>query len=294
MRTASFIFVLSTLICWASPVEAQSASVRYTYSPYAELEGPLPWPLQIRTLGLEVQAGYTLRLRGGGTTLQLSLSYGALFFEYRRGDTFTPVQLPTDQVHVLRHSLMLQHHLTERWSVLASVAPGYTDDLKGAPSVDAFNTTLVAAAIYTFSGGSWIGLGVALDYNFGAPNVLPVAGFHWKILEGLTASGLVPVNADLTYLAARWLGLRLAFSFQGNRYHGNPALYPGASNPALNYSVGQVDLGARLFLGGGLHLSLRGGYSFFRRFEFSDGAEVVSTFSAGNGPVVGVELGIGG
>ena len=81
-------------------------------------------------------------------------------------------------------------------------------------------------------------------------------------------------------------------SFSGNRYHGSPEIY-GVDDPGLNYSVDQADLGVRFFLGGPLHLTLRGGYSFYRRFEFSSGAEVVETCSAGNGAVLVLEVGGG-
>jgi len=81
----------------------------------------------------------------------------------------------------------------------------------------------------------------------------------------------------------------------GNSFHGDPDRY-GLDNPQLNYSTVVSDLGVRYFILPFLHVTLHGGYTLFRRFEFSDGRDtaVGGKFDLTNGAVFGVDLGFGG
>jgi len=56
-----------------------------------------------------------------------------------------------------------------------------------------------------------------------------------------------------------------------------------------------ADLGARWFVLPFLHLTIHGGYSLHRRFEFSEGRRPApgGKYDLANGPVFGVDLGVG-
>jgi len=76
--------------------------------------------------------------------------------------------------------------------------------------------------------------------------------------------------------------------------HGAESVY-GVNNPQLNYSAAAADLGARWFVLPYLHLTVHGGYTLFRRFEFSEGRRRVpgGKYELSSGPVLGIDLGVG-
>ncbi len=88
--------------------------------------------------------------------------------------------------------------------------------------------------------------------------------------------------------------LRASVLVNGSNYHGAENVY-GVGNPQLNYSAVAGDLGARWFVLPFVHLTVHGGYTFYRRFEFSQGRELVpgQEYELRNGLVYGVDLGIG-
>ena len=81
---------------------------------------------------------------------------------------------------------------------------------------------------------------------------------------------LLPVKAEFWYLPGRSLELGLAARIAGNQYHGDPARY-SVPNPQMRYSVGTVGPSLKLHLSERVHLTLDGGVTLLRRFEFFDG-----------------------
>ena len=79
----------------------------------------------------------------------------------------------------------------------------------------------------------------------------------------------------------------------GNHYHGDTNRYP-VKNPQLNYSAVTGDLGIRWFILPWLHLTVHGGATFYRRYEFSDGRKSVAKYDPSNCLVFQAELGMGG
>jgi hypothetical protein len=64
----------------------------------------------------------------------------------------------------------------------------------------------------------------------------------------------------------------------------------------MNYSAIAVDAGLRWFILPWLHVTPHAGYTLYRRFEFSNGRDITvgGEFALKNGPVFGLDLGIGG
>jgi hypothetical protein len=117
---------------------------------------------------------------------------------------------------------------------------------------------------------------------------------------------LIGVNHLAGHLLAPFLdrplaiGTRPTFPFvallaSGGNYHGSEGVY-GVTNPQLNYSAVMADLGARWFVLPYLHVTVHGGYTLFRRFEFSQSRRAVpgGKYDLANGAVYGVDLGFGG
>ena len=63
----------------------------------------------------------------------------------------------------------------------------------------------------------------------------------------------------------------------------------------MNYSAVTADLGLRWFVRPNLHVTVHGGYTLYRRFEFSQDRNPVpgGKFDLSNGMVYGIDLGFG-
>lgn len=274
-----------------SPAPMPSVSAGYSYYPFETLEqsGTGIRIGEVRVTSQQASVTYPIVANEGRTRLELSAAYQRLQFDYRE---FTH---PLESAHAVSLTAFLRQRLSDDWGLILVAAPGYADDFKGEASLDAVTSTFVAAGSHRFGDHLELGLGVAVQNVFGEPLPLPVASVDWRIADRLWLRSILPVNADLTWLPMDALGLRASLQVSGNNYHGAESIY-GVRNPQLNYSAAAADLGARWFILPFLHLTVHGGYTLFRRFEFSEGRDPApgGEFELGNGAVFGVDLGIGG
>jgi hypothetical protein len=236
----------------------------------------------------QVGASYPILANEGRTRLDLSVSYQRLQFDYQ-GFTY-----PLRSVQAVSATAFLRQKLTGAWGLILVASPGYADDFQGKASMDAVTSTFVAAGSYRFGDDLEVGLGAAIQNVFGEPLLMPVAAVDWTITDKLWLKSILPINAELTWLPIERLGLRASLLVNGSNYHGAESVY-GVSNPQLNYSAAAADLGARWFILPSLHLTVHGGYTLFRRFEFSDGRRRVpgGKYELSNGTVLGIDLGVG-
>lgn len=243
---------------------------------------------EVRVISQQVSATYPIVANEGRTRLELSAAYQRLQFDYRE------FAHPLESVHAIGLTAFLRQRLTDTWGLILVAAPGYADDFAGPASLDAVTSTFVAAGSHRFGDDLEVGLGVAMQNVFGEPLPLPVASVDWSLGDRLWLKAILPVNAELTWLPIDRLGLRAALMVSGGNYHGAESVY-GVRNPQLNHSAAQAEVGARWFVLPSLHVTVRGGYTLHRRFEFSQGRDPVpgGTYGLSNGPVVGVELGVG-
>ena len=267
-----------------------SLSVGYTYFPYRTLERTDTGERMgdLRVTARQVSVTYPIVANGGRTRLDLTAAYQRLQFDYR-GLTH-----PLDSVQGISVTAFLRQKLTDQWGLILVTAPGYADDFKGSASLDALNMALVAAGTYRVSDQLEVGLGAAVTSLFGEPLPMPVASVDWAIADRLRFKSIVPVNTELTWLPIDALGLRASISVSGSNYHGAEKIY-AVNNPQLNYSAVATDLGARWFILPPLYLTIHGGYTLFRRFEFSEGRQTVpgGKYDLSNGPVFALDIGIG-
>lgn len=274
----------------ASPPPMPSASAGYTYFPYRPLSrtGTGERLGEVRVTTQQASASYPVVANEGRTRLDLSVSYQRLQFDYR------DLTHPLDSAQSVSVTAFLRQKLTDSWGLILVGSPGYADDFKGPGSLDAVTLTFVGAGSYRFSDRLEVGLGVAVQNVFGEPLPLPVASIDWTIAERLWLKSILPINAELTWLPIDPLGLRASLSVSGGTYHGAERIY-GVENPQLNYSAAVAELGARWFILPSVHLTVHGGYTLRRRFEFSEGRHPVpdGKFDLANGPVFGIDLGVG-
>ena len=273
-----------------SPPPPPSASAGYTFFPYRTLEraGTGERIGKVRVTTQQVNASYPIVANEGRTRLDLSVAYQRLQFDYR------DMTHPLDSAQAVSATAFLRQKLTDAWGVILVAAPGYADDFKGPASLDAVTLTFVGAGSYRFSDRLEIGLGVAMQNVFGEPLPMPVASVDWTITDRLWFKSILPINAELTWLPVEALGLRTSLVASGGNYHGAENVYH-VDNPQLNYSAVAADLGVRWFLLPFMHLTVHGGYTLYRRFEFSQGRQPVpgGKYELANGTVYGIDLGVG-
>ena len=273
-----------------SPPPMPTTSVGYAIYPYQTLRrvGTGERIGEVRVTSQQVSVTYPIVANEGRTRLELSAAYQRLQFDYRE------FAHPLKSAHAISLTAFLRQRLSDKWGLVLVAAPGYADDFRGKPSLDAVTSTLVAAGSRRFGDGLEIGLGVAMQNVFGEPLPLPVASVDWTINDRLWLKSILPVNAELTWLPVDRLGLRASVLVNGSNYHGAESVY-GVKNPQLNYSAAAADIGARWFFLPFLHLTVHGGHTLFRRFEFSEGRDPVpgGKYELSNGMVFGIDLGVG-
>jgi D-alanyl-D-alanine carboxypeptidase len=273
-----------------APPPTPSVSIGTTFFPYRTLEraGTGERIGQVRVTTQQVSASRPIVANEGRTRLDLSVEYQRLQFDYR------DMTHPLDSAQSVSATAFLRQKLTDSWGLILVAAPGYADDFKGKASLDAVTLTFVGAGSYRFSDRLEVGLGVALQNVFGEPLPMPVAAVDWTITDRLWLKSILPLNAELTWLPFDRLGLRAALLASGGNYHGSESVY-GVTNPQLNYSAVMADLGARWFVLPSVHLTIHGGYTLFRRFEFSESRHPVpgGKYDLANGLVYGIDLGVG-
>lgn len=273
-----------------APPAMPALTFGFTSYPYRTLERVTTGERigDVRVIEQRANVSYPLVANAGRTRLDLSVGYQRLQFDYRE---FTH---PLESAYALSATAFLRQSLTDAWGLIIVAAPGYADDFKGKASMDAVTSSLVAAGSRRFGERLDVGLGVAVQNVFGEPLPMPVAAVDWTISERLWLKSILPISTELTWLPVDALGLRAAVLVSGGNYHGAESIY-GTSNPQLNYSAVAGDLGARWFILPFLHLTAHGGYTFYRRFEFSEGRDPVpgGEFELRNGMIFGLDLGVG-
>ncbi len=273
-----------------SPPPMPSTSTGYAQYPYQTLKqvGTGERIGEVRVTTEQANVTYPIVANEGRTRLDLSLGYQRLQFDYKE------VTHPLSSVQAINATVFLRQRLSDRWGLILVASPGYSDDFKGKASLDAVTSTLVAAASHRFSDRFELGFGAAIENVFGEPIPMPVASVDWTIADRVWFKSLVPVNTELTWLPIDKLGLRASLQISGGNYHGAESVY-GVTNPQLNYSAVATDLGARWFILPYLNVTVHGGYTLHRRFEFSENRDPVpgGKYDLGNGTVFGVDLGFG-
>ncbi len=272
------------------PPPMPSVSLGSTWFPYRTLAraGTGERIADLRVTTQQASATWPLVANDGRTRLDLTAAYQRLQFDYR------DLVYPLESVQAISITAFLRQKLTDDWGLILVTAPGYADDFKGGASLDALTVAFVAAATYRFSDQLEVGLGAAVTSLFGESLPMPVASVDWTITDRLRFKSIVPVNTEVTWLPIDALGIRASILVSGSNYHGAASIY-GVNNPQLNYSAVATDLGARWFVVPPLSLTVHGGYTLFRRFEFSDGRQTVpgGKYDLANGTVFGIDVGFG-
>ena len=280
------IIVAGTLVISGSlAAQAQSGpslSVSYDLMPYQDFDNPIIDTVmgtdttfldnpQMQLRKLRASLSYPIIFSEGRTVLVNDFSYQLMEFRYRQ------FVYPLERLHSASYTLMLQHRLSEKWSLWALSTPSLASDLEAEVSEDDFNFQAAVIFIHHFSGRFSLGFGVAYSTQFGSAEPIPLLGFDWNNGRNLMAKAILPVSLEFWYRPSQKLDLGLLVSGDGNNFQGDPDIYE-VVNPELRYTMLTVGPAARISLSKHIRLNIEGGIIGLHRFEFFDGDNEAASF----------------
>jgi hypothetical protein len=251
-----------------------SASVSYDLLPYQDFDDQvidtvvgtdttfLGHP-QAQLRKLRASLSYPIVISKDRTVLVNDLSYQLVEFKYRE---FTH---PLKRLHSASYTLMLQHRLSQKWSVWALGTPSLASDLGAEVTQRDFNFQAATVFIRHFSERFSLGLGAAYTTQFGSGEVVPILAFDWNNGKNLMAKAILPATLEFWYRPAAIVDLGLLLSGDGNNFRGDPAVFQVA-DPQLRYTMLTVGPAARIRLAKYVRLDIEAGLIGLHRFEFYD------------------------
>lgn len=188
-----------------------------------------------------------------------------------------------DDAQSLALRLALNWRFADRWMLRTDVRPGLYSDFADISSDD-FNAPFFIAGGYQFSTNLIVVAGLNVNFRselatIGGP------GLWWRFADRWTLNLLLP-KPTIEYSPTRALDLYVGGGIEGGGWrvsehlgsdHGAPAI----DNDSLGYRELRAGAGVRYRFGPLLRLSLEGGYTLDRRFEYRDSDE---TFDLENAP----------
>jgi hypothetical protein len=285
-RMLFFMMVVSVLVSFEClVVQAQpgpSVSVSYDILPFQDFKDPIitsselgtPVTLkdpQVQLQKLRASLSYPIVFSEGRTVLVNDLSYQLIRFKYH------VLVHPLERLHSASYTLMLQHQLSQKWSIWALGTPSLASDLEAKISAEDFNWQAAAIIIRHFSERFSVGVGAAYSTQFGSAVPMPVLGFDWNNGKNMLAKAILPVSFEFWYRPSQYIDLGLLMSGDGNNFRGDPGTYH-VPNPELRYTMLTIGPAARISLYNALKLDVEGGVIALHRFEFFDGDLEVSSY----------------
>jgi hypothetical protein len=274
-----FLVLCLFLVGESNDVLAQQAigvSSSYEYFPYAELADPGEDAegLEIQTSSWSVGATFPFAFADGKIVLLNQFNYKRVDYSFRN---VPEAGIDIEQAQSIEYTAFLIDSLSQRWKLVAAVTPGIASDFEGEISGDDFTLQAMFGFIRRYSENLSLGAGVAYVRDFGDPIPLPFVYFDWSNGSNFSATGIVPQNVDLSYKLNPKIDLGLSLRIRGNRYHGDPDIY-AVDNPQMEYSEGTVSPMVQIHFLEWVHLTIEGGYAFYRNFEFLDGDKTHASY----------------
>ena len=268
------LFILSQGVFPQSPEPSFSAS--YDFYPYSNIKEPDPGTfqedLQVRVATIKIKASYPNPI-SQKTFLMHEILYDRFDMDYKNWDEIQGGrEIPHG--HAVKYNLMIMYTFSDNWSLLAFITPGLASDFAAKLSTDDFTIETALIFIYKFSPKFSLGGGLAYSRQFGEPLPLPVLVLDWNNGSNMKARAILPANLEIWYMWNPRFELGLVLSGDGNEYHGDPGRY-GGDNPKMKYSVFTMGPSLKYRLNESWSFLIDGGYTFQRRFEFTN--EIGST-----------------
>ncbi len=279
MKKAIFAAVVLLVLVAGGGLSAQALGVwgKYTYFPPSRFsDSDAPQGVELQVSSWQTGAAFPLSFGGGRTLILNSVTYEEVTIGY--DDPSGVIATPINRTHSVTYTLFLIEKLSEKWQLVAVATPGIASDLEGKLSGNDVSFTGVLGAKHDFSDRFSLGAGVAYTRDFGDAIPLPFVLVKWAISPRLALDALLPMNATLLYSPSKTFDVGVFGEVGGNLYHGDPDKF-GVGNPLLKYSVTTAGPLVQVHVTPWAQLTLKGGATFVRRFEFFDGSEETSSLN---------------
>lgn len=302
IRSAKAVLFLAVAICTlivgtymvALAQPGPSVSVSFDILPYQDFDEPIILDdstsidhAQVQLSKSRATFSFPIVFSEGRTVLMNEFSYQLIEFTYR------DLENPLERLHSGSYTLMLQHGLSQKWSLWALATPSLASDLEAEVSENDFSFQAAVIFIRHYSERFSLGLGAAYSTQFGSAVPLPVLAFDWNNGKNLMAKAILPVSLEFWYRPGQRVDLGLLVSGDGDNYRGDPDIYEVA-DPELRYTMLTLGPAAKINLARKLHLNLEAGLIGLHRFEFYDGDEEEASFDLKPSQYVRVGLQYGG
>lgn len=259
-----------------------SFSVNYDILPYQDFDEPIIDTVagtdttfvghpQVQLRKLRGSLSFPIVIWKDRTILVNNFSYQLIEFKYSELD------FPLERLQSASYTLMIQHRLSQRWSVWALGTPTLASDLQAEISQDDFNFQAAAIFIRHFSERFSLGFGAAYTTLFGSGEFVPILAFDWNNGRNLAARAIIPTNLEMWYRPAAAIDVGLVLSGDGNNFRGDPDIYLVA-NPEVRYTSLTAGPAVKIRLTKLARLQLETGIIALHRFEFFDGDTEASSY----------------
>lgn len=276
IAVAGFLVISGNMIAQAQP--GPSISISNDFLPYQDFDEPIDTGngsfvdnAQVQLKKMKASLSYPIIFSEGRTVLVNEFSYQLIEFKYRN---FTE---SIKKLHAASYTLMLQHQLSEKWSVWAIGTPSLASDLEADISKDDFNFQAVSIFIRQYSERLSIGYGAAYSTQFGSVVPLPVLAVDWNNGSNLMVKAILPVSLEFWYRPGARVDFGLVVAGDGNNFNGDPDIYD-VTSPELRYTMLTLGPAARIKLSNHMLLNLEAGLVGLHRFEFYDGDDEVASY----------------
>jgi hypothetical protein len=282
------ILTILAVFAWASESPAQpqpTLSLAYDYFPFSKLDNPTSGTfeedLEIRVATFSTELTLApMVFAQGKTVLVNTFSYHRFDLDYKNWDDPSGDD-PIENAQGVEYTVVLVRQLSERWNLTTVVTPGLHSDFKGGLSSNDFNVSSALILGRQHSERLTLGFGLAFSFKYGEGYPLPFLSVAWNNGSNARVDMLLPVHAEFWYLPSPKVELGLAARVSGNQYHGDPDRY-GVTDPQMRYSAGTVGPSIKLHASKSVSLTIDGGVTVRRRFEFFDGDEKAQSLDLKN------------
>jgi Domain of unknown function (DUF6268) len=271
LKISSFVLLLLLLNNHINAQQGISYSASYDFFPYSNLADPnkdtFLENLKIRVATLKLKVSYPISL-SKNTILINELLYDRFDMDYKNWNELQGGE-NISHGHAIKYNLVIMSSFYRNWSFVGVITPGLASDFRSKLSKDDVTFEAALIFIHQFSKKFSLGGGLAYSRQFGEPLPLPVMTLDWNNGSNLFAKAILPANFEFWYLMSPILELGLVLSGDGNEYHGDPDRY-GGTNPKMKYSVITLGPSLKYRLSRTFSLNIDSGYTFLRKFEFSN------------------------
>lgn len=157
--------------------------------------------------------------------------------------------------------------LSEKYSLVATLRPGFHGDLQGSLS-DEFRLEGGVVLTRFVNANLTLGLGLGRGTNFGRDLVVPLFQFLYFATDKILIRGVLPVEASLWYIPSQKWEFGFLYRLRGGVFHLDETNINGAERVGL--AAAQVGFGARYNLAGNNFITAEFGYTALRRYQWDD------------------------